>query len=149
VVSAAAAQAVIAVHRATNKMSPNTVNMTPAFSPQGTHVLADFWGVATAKLTDLQWIEAALRIAAKEARANILSCQLHQFAPDAAALRGVTGVLLLAESHISIHTWPEHGMAAIDIYLCGSSDAKTALVCLIGQFTPTRQVVHTQLRGLT
>ncbi|MCB0331685.1 MAG: adenosylmethionine decarboxylase, partial [Bdellovibrionales bacterium] len=54
--------------------------------------------------------------AAEEGNSTILSQQFHQFSPH-----GVTGVLLLAESHISIHTWPEHSLAAVDIFTCGDS----------------------------
>ncbi len=111
--------------------------------------MADFWGANSTKLTDILYIEAALRAAASSANAHVLSCQLHQFPSSEKTLNGVTGVLLLAESHLSIHTWPEHGMAAIDIYLCGATDAKAALAKLQEWFEPTKQVVHTQKRGLS
>jgi S-adenosylmethionine decarboxylase len=119
-----------------------------AFSPQGTHILADFWGVDAKHLTNLDWIAATLREAAAAANAMVLHCQLHQFSPSHDQAPGVTGVLLLAQSHLSIHTWPEHGMAALDIYVCGPSDAQAALTHLQLRFSPTRQVVHTQLRGM-
>ena len=57
-----------------------------------------------------------MRAAAKEARATVVNCSFHQFGPQ-----GVSGVLVLAESHLSVHTWPEHGYAATDIYVCGDT----------------------------
>jgi S-adenosylmethionine decarboxylase len=120
-----------------------------AFSPRGTHILADFWGVDENLLTDAPCIEIALRAAASAAQANIISCHLHRFGgADSAQKTGITGVLLLAESHLSIHTWPEYGMAAIDIYLCGTADAHIALTALIQAFKPLEQIVHTQARGI-
>ncbi len=87
----------------------------PAPPYDGKHVLADFAECAGA-LDDLPLIERTLREAAEIAGATVLDCRLHHFGDGA----GVTGVALLAESHISIHTWPEHGYAAIDLFLCGS-----------------------------
>ena len=79
----------------------------------GTHLLADLTGCSG--LDDPVLIDAALREAVAAAHATLLDVRLHHFG----AGQGVTGVALLAESHISIHTWPEHGYAAADIFLCG------------------------------
>lgn len=80
---------------------------------QGRHLIADLTGCA--RLDDAGFVEAALVAAAEAAGATVLEARLHSFGPG----QGVTGVVLLAESHISIHTWPEHGYAAVDIFLCG------------------------------
>lgn len=91
----------------------------------GTHLLADLTGCAG--LDDAARVEAALRDAVAAAKATLLDIRLHHFGPE----QGVTGVALLAESHISIHTWPEHGYAAIDIFLCGRAhDLDAALAAL-------------------
>lgn len=80
----------------------------------GTHLIADLR--AAAGLDDPAFIAEVLTEAAQRARATLLDLKLHHFG----AAKGVTGVALLAESHISIHTWPEHGLAAVDIFVCGA-----------------------------
>jgi S-adenosylmethionine decarboxylase len=76
-------------------------------------MLIDLFGCS--HLDDPERIEATLRAAVSAAGATLLDVRLHHFGPG----NGVTGVALLAESHMSIHSWPEHGYAAIDIFLCG------------------------------
>jgi S-adenosylmethionine decarboxylase len=94
-----------------------------AYRAAGTHLLADFEGVAPSLLTDAAAIEDVLRQAALAAGARILHGHFHTFGVGG----GVTGVLLLAESHISIHTWPEDGFAALDIFMCGAARPALAL----------------------
>ncbi|PQV46465.1 adenosylmethionine decarboxylase [Paraburkholderia sp. BL21I4N1] len=81
----------------------------------GTHVLADLGGIAADLLRDAPTLESILVNAAQEAGARVLSAHFHHFGGE----HGVTGVVLLAESHITIHTWPEHRFAALDIFMCG------------------------------
>jgi S-adenosylmethionine decarboxylase len=95
----------------------------PPYKAAGTHLLADFEGVAPALLLDAAAIEDVLRQAALAAGARILHGHFHTFGAGG----GVTGVLLLAESHISIHTWPEDGFAALDIFMCGAARPALAL----------------------
>jgi S-adenosylmethionine decarboxylase len=111
--------------------------------PVGQHLIADLWGCDG--LADPARIEQALRLAVTAAGARLLDLKLHHFGPQ----QGVTGVALLAESHISIHTWPEHGYAAVDIFLCGDDPRLApALDCLVQQFQ-ARSVQHTLIgRGL-
>ncbi len=82
----------------------------------GMHLLVDVWEARD--ITDPARIDAALRRAAQAAGATILHAHFHHFSPNG----GVSGVLVLAESHISIHTWPERDFAAIDIFMCGNCD---------------------------
>jgi S-adenosylmethionine decarboxylase len=89
-----------------------------------------------AVLDDLEYLENALVSAAKEAGATVLDKSFHQFAPQ-----GVSGVVLIAESHLSLHTWPEHAYAAVDIFTCGTTVkievAADALIRQLGSKDPS------------
>ncbi len=108
----------------------------------GTHLLLDLWGASC--LTDPALIDSALRDAAEAAGATILHSHFHHFGPDG----GVSGVLVLAESHISIHTWPERDFAAIDIFMCGSCNPYDSLPVLKAAFRPASILLGEQRRGL-
>lgn len=107
----------------------DALNDAPAIAI-GRHLLADF--SAASGLDDKALIEQALRDAAMAAAARLLRIELHEFADG----KGITGVALLAESHISIHTWPELGYAALDIFMCGAADPNLALAVLEQCFKP-------------
>ena len=107
----------------------------------GMHLLVDLWGARG--LNDPAAIDAALRGAATAAGATILHGHFHHFSPNG----GVSGVLVLAESHISIHTWPERDFAAIDIFMCGACDPRRSLPVLERAFAPARIAVVQQHRG--
>lgn len=117
--------------------------MSAQHRPAGLHLLADLKGVASALLTDPDAIDALLREAAGAAGARILHSHFHAFGPG----MGVTGVLLLAESHISIHTWPEHGFAAADIFMCGDARPQLALDLIVQALNPSASVLRTVERG--
>jgi len=101
------------------------------FQPTGQHLLADLRGIDPAKLSDLSLLEQLLLESAKAASATILSSHFHHFGSE----MGVTGVVLLAESHISIHTWPESGFAAVDIFMCGKAEPQRALEVIQSQLS--------------
>jgi len=84
-----------------------------------------------------------LETASNAAGAVLLKIFLHEFPSSG----GVTGVVLLEESHMSIHTWPEKGYAAIDIFMCGRADPRRALDVLILQLKPTHTFVELFVRG--
>lgn len=105
---------------------------------RGTHILADFTHISPEHLSNPEFIKATLLKSAEAASATVLSSHFHHFGE---AL-GVTGVLLLAESHLSIHTWPESGFAAIDIFMCGTANAHAALETLHTLFKPAHHTVH-------
>ena len=101
--------------------------MTGAAAPyDGRHLVAELHGCSG--LDDLALVERTLAEAAAAAAATLLEIRLHGFGPG----MGVTGVALLAESHISIHTWPEHGYAAVDIFLCAPRNDLEAALAAIG-----------------
>jgi S-adenosylmethionine decarboxylase len=113
--------------------------------PAGIHLLADFHGVLETRLVSCEAIDALLRLGAEAAGATILHSHFHSFGPQ----QGVTGVLLLAESHISIHTWPEYGFAAADIFMCGDAAPQLALDVIERALAPGSRVVRTIERGGT
>lgn len=109
----------------------------------GTHLLADLHGVDPGLLRDAAAIDALLRRAALAAGARILHGHFHSFGAGG----GVTGVLLLAESHISIHTWPEAGFAAVDVFMCGAARPRLALQVLEEALRPAASDVRSLARG--
>ena len=118
----------------------------------GEHLLLDLYGVAPVLLRDAQALEAALREAAAALGATILHAHLHRFdslrvGASAGEQGGVTGVLLLAESHLSIHTWPEHGFAAIDAFMCGTGTTHGARAVFERALAPERVDVRVAQRG--
>jgi len=82
--------------------------------PRGTHIICELSGCDTRVLTDLSRVRSIMVAAAKEANAEVLKVAFHRFDPH-----GVSGVVVIAESHLSIHTWPESGYAAVDFFTCG------------------------------
>lgn len=99
------------------------------FGAAGTHALLDFWGARP--LADVHHAELALRQAA---HATVLHVHVHRFASSG----GISGVAVLAESHISVHTWPEQGYAALDVFLCGKCDIDACIAALRSAFAPAR-----------
>lgn len=96
----------------------------------GIHVLLNLYECEEKVLNDASKIECILNYAASEAGMTKVGEAFHEFYPG-----GVTGVILLAESHICVHTWPEHNMAAIDIFSCTCDDkAQKATDVLISKF---------------
>ncbi len=81
----------------------------------GTHILLELEDCKYEILDDLKGVEEALLEAARRAKATIIESRFHQFSPF-----GISGVVVIAESHLTIHTWPEHGYAAVDIFTCGN-----------------------------
>ncbi len=107
----------------------------------GTHILIDHYGGQS--LSDAARIEDALTGAALAAGATVLSGKFHTFGGHG----GITGVLLLAESHISIHTWPEQDFAAIDVFMCGTAQPEKAAEHLEQHLRPARVKITRIKRG--
>jgi S-adenosylmethionine decarboxylase len=107
----------------------------------GAHLIIDLYGAE--RLDDIDHIEAALRRAVNAASATLLHIHLHHFEPNG----GVSGVAVLAESHISIHTWPENGYAALDVFMCGKANPDACIPVLRDAFAPKNIAVSELLRG--
>ena len=89
----------------------------------GSHLLVELYECNSYKLNDLKKLQKVLEEAVCISGATALKSSFHQFAPQ-----GVSGVIIIAESHFTIHTWPEYGYAALDIFTCGQTiDSQKAL----------------------
>ncbi len=86
----------------------------------GHHMLVEFTGCDEGRLTDLAFITEAMLRAAREAGATILTHRFHRFSGPEGG-QGVSGAVIISESHLAIHTWPEHAYAAVDLFTCGES----------------------------
>lgn len=107
----------------------------------GRHILAEFWGGS--HLADPILLEDALKVAALKAGATILGSFAHHFGEE----QGVTSVVILSESHISIHTWPEHKYSAIDVFMCGKANPHVAIDDLKRAIQPDNVTVKEYSRG--
>lgn len=88
----------------------------------GTHLLLEYWGCEAMVLSNVDEIELLMRHSAVEAGGTIVTSAFHKFDPtEGEQIPGVTGVVVIGESHLSIHTWPEKGYAAVDVFTCGKS----------------------------
>ena len=116
--------------------------MKPGATAVGHHILVDLCDVDAATLCDGETLERLLCGAAVAAGARVLSSHFHSFGAGG----GITGVVLLAESHISIHTWPEHRLAAADIFMCGAADGERALAALVDGLAGHVNMVSRQAR---
>jgi S-adenosylmethionine decarboxylase len=85
------------------------------------HIVADFYGVPGDLISQVKQVKKILKEAIERAKLSIVGSRFFQFNPH-----GVTGIFLLKESHVSIHTWPEYGYCALDIFTC--KDDKSAFV---------------------
>ncbi|MEQ9606240.1 MAG: adenosylmethionine decarboxylase [Kiloniellaceae bacterium] len=107
----------------------------------GTHLIVDLWGAE--RIDDLAYVEDTLRECVDAAEATLLHIHLHHFTPN----DGISGVAVLAESHISIHSWPESGYAALDIFMCGGAKPHRAVAVLRDRFKPDHVAVTEHRRG--
>lgn len=107
----------------------------------GIHLIAEFWLAKT--IEDKKTFEKILRDAVSAAKCTLLEIVIHKFSPH-----GITGVILLAESHIAIHTWPEKNYLAIDIFTCGDkAKPYIALDFLKKMFKPKKVEIMEIKRG--
>ena len=108
----------------------------------GHHYLIDMWNCLY--LEDENKVKDLLKRAAEEAGASVLQINIHYFGEG----QGVSGVAILAESHISIHTWPERNFAAFDIFMCGNTNPESSLNFLKKKFKPRKIEIKKLKRGI-
>ena len=108
----------------------------------GTHIIADVWCKASL-LRKQDFLEQMLREAAEISGSTVLHSFFHVFSEN----NGITGILALAESHISIHTWPEYSFVAVDIYMCGKCSPEKALEKIKEYLDPEKIIVKCIKRG--
>ena len=109
----------------------------------GRHVIIELWGCSEA-INDAEIVKAAMLDAVRAANANLLNIYVHKFSPQ-----GVTGVAVLSESHLSVHTWPEHGYVAADVFTCGETTKPQAAAEVLAQkFAAQQTVVQELARGV-
>jgi S-adenosylmethionine decarboxylase len=114
------------------------------YSTFGRHVAVDTWGVNFDLLNNAEWLQSQMVEAAEISGATVLSVQGKQFEPQ-----GATVLVLLSESHLSIHTYPEKGFAAIDCYTCGDTvDPQLAIDYLVSVLKPSHTHAKKLIRGL-
>ena len=106
------------------------------------HLLYDLWTDDPALLQRVEPLRTVVLAATRDSGATVLADHFHQFEPQ-----GITGVVLLAESHLSIHTWPEEGLITVDIFTCGAMDATCIVQRLRDTLTPRREHLTTIMRG--
>jgi S-adenosylmethionine decarboxylase len=109
----------------------------------GQHVIIEFWGCNDG-INDAGLMRTAMLEAVRAAHATLLDINVHTFSPH-----GVTGVAVLSESHLSVHTWPEHGYMAADVFTCGTTTKPSAAVEVLRQyFQPDHVDVQELTRGV-
>ncbi len=109
----------------------------------GRHLIAEFYGCSGPALNDVEEIRTHMRAAAEAIGATIVGDTFHKFSPQ-----GVSGSVVIAESHLSIHTWPETGYVAVDIYTCGGLDPRIGFTYLGHALRARSYRVQEIVRGL-
>lgn len=114
------------------------------YSTFGRHVAIDTWGVDFDLLNNAELLQHHMVEAAEACGATVLSVQSKQFDPQ-----GATVLVLLSESHLSIHTYPERGFAALDCYTCGETvDPEVAIEYMVKILNPKKAYARKLIRGV-
>lgn len=100
----------------------------------GRHILLELFGCDPRALNDMEGLEGTFVTAARKSNATVLKTAFHKFNPH-----GVSGVVIISESHLTVHTWPEYRYAAVDIFSCGDKmDVEKAIELLTGKLAAER-----------
>lgn len=111
---------------------------------EGKHIIIDAFECDSIHLNDIKFLEDMCKKAALDANMEILYSYFHQFEPQ-----GVTGVLVLSTSHLSIHTWPEEGYVSLDFYTCGTLELTPQVEFLIKELSSKQAMVYSISRGVS
>ena len=110
----------------------------------GKHLLLELNGCDHKLLNDISFIKETMLAAAKASGATVLGESFHKFSPQ-----GVSGVIIIAESHLTVHTWPEHGYAGADIFTCGTRvKPEKAAKVIIAKLKPSTHSIILMERGI-
>ncbi|MEM0127576.1 MAG: adenosylmethionine decarboxylase [Thermoplasmatales archaeon] len=110
----------------------------------GIHLIGDLKGVSPSKISRISYVKDMMESAVKNSGLTKIRSYYHQFSPD-----GVSGVILLAESHLSFHTWPEYGFVALDIFTCGPTEhAEAAFEYILQKLSPISVEYRKVERGI-
>ena len=130
----------------TKQNTPNDSSQKDYFSVRngvrfaGVHLIIDCYDAES--LDDIGFIEQTLIRCISASNATLINIHLHHFEPT-----GVSGVAVLAESHISVHTWPQSNYAAFDVFMCGNTQPEACVEIIREAFKPGRLTVNEHLRG--
>lgn len=116
----------------------------PVIPTLGKHIIVELSGCCQEQINEVNNVQKIMLEAAQKANANVIKSVFHKFSPV-----GVSGVVVISESHLSIHTWPELGYAAIDIYTCGNSTKPFRACYYLAQKFKAQKIKATYiLRGI-
>lgn len=122
--------------------TPKSFPLPPGTKPLGRHVHLDLYDCTAGILSAPSDSEHILNEAARRMKATIVGSHFHAFNPH-----GVSGVVVIAESHLTVHTWPEHNFAAVDVFSCGELDLDAGIALLIAEFGAQRHNIAGFDRG--
>lgn len=109
----------------------------------GKHLILDAWKISSDRLNDPDFLRRAMKQAVDACGATLINLCVHQFSPY-----GVTATATLAESHMAIHTWPEHGYLGADLFFCGAGHPEIALDTLVDVFEARDVKIRRLNRGV-
>ena len=109
----------------------------------GKHLVLDAWRISSDLLNDPDYLRKSLKQAVESCGATLINLCVHQFSPY-----GVTATATLAESHMAVHTWPEHGYLGADLFFCGGGQPEQALETLVDLYHPKEVKIRRLNRGV-
>ncbi len=124
-------------------MNEKLLAIQPRQRHVGKHLILDAWRVSSDLLNDAEFMREALRKAVNDCGATLINLCVHRFSPY-----GVTATATLAESHMAIHTWPEHGYLGADLFFCGEGRPEIALDTLVALYRPKEIKIRRLNRGI-